>query len=451
MPERKEAGLSIEEQIYGLSQIWSEAKYNFVFWNVRDIDWDKEFFDTLKRVSKPMNLLDYYLELSRFISLLNDGHTYVDFPKEISKNFLALPIKIKYMSGQHIIINVQRGLDIPLFSKIEEINDIAVDEYLQKRILPYCWNIKPTSSFEQLYVFRYIGGNADKNAYSLIPIIENNKVIKIKTDSGTYMITPTERNIEWSLPTELKCSEELNNLFESNGLRVALTDDEIAIITLPHFEDDNMPKNFYRLLDTLKQCNGFIIDIRNNGGGHSNNADMFSQAFIKGKFKSGKVKHMVHIGAYKAWGAGENLDEYDLSNDFNRKIYDVCKHNLCEEEVNEFYCPECPLTLEQPVIILENAATGSSSENLLINFDTINRAKIMGVASYGTTGNPLFVNLPGGGLARICTRRYTYPDDREFINIGIQPQIHADLTKEDMISGIDGVLNKALFEMRSMI
>ena len=82
--------LTIPEQIYGVSAIWSEAKYNFVFWNQREsLDWDAEYQKTLQNVMKPMALLDYYLELSRFISLLNDGHTYVDYPKEVRSGFLT--------------------------------------------------------------------------------------------------------------------------------------------------------------------------------------------------------------------------------------------------------------------------------------------------------------------------------------------------------------------------
>lgn len=95
----------------------SEAGYNFAFRNIGDIDLVKELYDTLKRVSEPLSLLNYYPELSRFISLLNDGHTYVDFPKALSKDFKALPIKIKYMSGQQIIINVRKGLDTLMICK----------------------------------------------------------------------------------------------------------------------------------------------------------------------------------------------------------------------------------------------------------------------------------------------------------------------------------------------
>ena len=87
---------------------------------------------------------------------------------------------------------------------------------------------------------------------------------------------------------------------------------------------------------------------------------------------------------------------------------------------------------------------------MLLIFDNANRATIVGTPSYGTTGNPLFVPLPGNGMARICTRRYTYPNDKEFINIGIQPHIYAELSLNDLITGTDSVLDKGLSILRSM-
>ena len=446
--------LSVQEQIYGLSLIWSEAKYNFAFWNVRkNVDWDFAYRELLKKIVQPMEIIDYYLELSKFISLLNDGHTHIDFPNEISKNFMALPIKIKNYNGKHIITNVASGCPVPVFSEIYKINDMDFDAYMTEKILPYCWNIKPTSSYEMLYIFSWQDGTADKNAYAFIPIIEKNKDIKLSTSNGIFNISPCSRNIEWSLPYILKCGEDLKETFISNGLIINYTNDNIAVLTLPTFMDDSMPDNFYNRLDELKNCKGFIIDIRDNGGGHSNNADMFSQAFIKGEFQTGKVKHPLHNAAYKAWGPAIGKDWSDYTYDFNdpwaKKVYDFCENNIFEEEISTAYYPDCPLTLNQPVVILENSATGSSSENLLINFDNIGRATIVGVPSYGTTGNPLFIDLPGGGKARICTRRYTYPNDKEFINVGIEPHIYADLTLDNLLNGRDSVLDKGLSVLRN--
>lgn len=449
--------LSIQEQIYGVSLIWSEAKYNFAFWNVRkNIDWDSEYRELLNKVVKPMDLLDYYLELSRFVSLLNDGHTHIDFPKDISKDFMALPVKIKNYSGKHIITNVAEGCSIPVFSEIYKINGMDFDTYMKEKILPYCWNIKLTSTYEMLYTFtKYAGidGNADNSAYAFIPIIEKNKDIELTTSNGIFTVAPCLRNINWSLPCKLKCSENLTEKFTSEGLIISYTDDNIAILTLPTFMDDSMPNNFYNKLEELKNCKGFVIDVRNNGGGHSNNADALSQAFIKGEFQTGKVKHSIHIGAWKAWGPAVGKDwsdyEYDFNDPWAKKVYDYCNHNVFEEEIYTAHYSNCPFTLNQPIVILENSATGSSSENLLINFDNMGRATIVGTPSYGSTGNPLFIKLPGSGQARICTRRYTYPNDKEFINIGIEPHIYADLTLDDLLNGRDSVLDKGLSVLRN--
>lgn len=444
--------LSINEQIYGASLIWSEAKYNFPFWNIRrDIDWDKEYQEILTKVSKPMDIIDYYLELMKFISLLNDGHTFITFPKEIKKEIKTLPIKIKHLNKKHIVINVAKDCQVPLFSEIYKINNIDFNEYMNKKVFPYCWNIKPSSSYEMLYTFSFIDDNSDKNAYSLIPILEKDKKIELLTSKGLYTINPIERNVEWSLPIDLKIKEKVIDKFTSKGLIIQYTYDNIAILTLPTFMDDMMPQNFYNQLEKLKDCKGFIIDIRNNGGGNSDYADAFSQAFIKGRFKSGKVKHPIHIGAYKAWGEEVDYSTWNLNDPWNKKVYDICNHNLFEEEITTAYFSNCPLTLEQPVVILENTATASSSENLLINFDTISRATIVGTPSYGSTGNPLSITLPGGGKANICTRRYTYPNDKEFINIGIKPHIYSELTQDDLIAGFDSVLSKGLEVLRKQI
>ena len=444
--------LSINEQLYGASLIWSEAKYNFPFWNIRiDIDWDKEYQEILTKVSKPMDIIDYYLELMKFISLLNDGHTFINFPKEINNEIKTLPIIIKWLNKKHIIVNIAKGSQIPLFSEIYKINNMDFNEYMNKKVLPYCWNTKPSSSYDMLYTFSYLDGNTDKNAYSFIPILEKDKKIELLTSNGLYEITPISQNTEWSLSASLKINEKLIDKFKSKGLVIQYTYDNIAILTIPNFMDDMMPQNFYNQLPQLKTCKGFIIDIRNNRGGNSEYADAFSQAFIKGRFQSGKVKHSIHIGAYKAWGEGVDYSNLNLNDPWNKKVYDICNHNLFEEEITTAYFPNCPLTLEQPVVILENTTTASSSENLIINFDSINRATIVGTPSYGSTGNPLLINLPGGGNAKICTRRYTYPNDKEFINIGIKPHIYSELTQDDLIAGFDSVLSKGLEVLRKQI
>jgi C-terminal processing protease CtpA/Prc len=72
------------------------------------------------------------------------------------------------------------------------------------------------------------------------------------------------------------------------------------------------------------------------------------------------------------------------------------------------------------------------------------RGPIVGQATGGSTGQPLYVQLPGGGVARICTKADTYPDGRAWVGHGIQPTVKAAPTVADVRAGRDTVLEAAL-------
>ena len=173
--------------------------------------------------------------------------------------------------------------------------------------------------------------------------------------------------------------------------------------------------------------------------------------FIEGKLVLGKVKHPIHIGAYKAWGSEMDFSTIDLSDPWSKKVYDICTHNYFEEEIVYGSCDYCPLNLKQPLVILINNKTCSTAENFLISFVVTKRAILVGEESCGSSGNALLLHLPKGGYARICTRKFTYPNDEEFINIGIKPNVYASLSINDVINGRDSVLDKGIEVLRKEI
>ena len=59
----------------------------------------------------------------------------------------------------------------------------------------------------------------------------------------------------------------------------------------------------------------------------------------------------------------------------------------------------------------------------------------MGTKTCGSTGAAVFFKLPGGGMARICARKCTYPDSREFVGYGIEPDIPVELGLDDWKKG----------------
>lgn len=92
--------LSLEERVYGLSLIWKEAEYNFPFWKrLKGLDWDKAYREALPKVTAASDMREYYLELSRFISLLRDGLTPTcSFPMRYS-GCGQLPVVLRMING----------------------------------------------------------------------------------------------------------------------------------------------------------------------------------------------------------------------------------------------------------------------------------------------------------------------------------------------------------------
>jgi len=96
------------------------------------------------------------------------------------------------------------------------------------------------------------------------------------------------------------------------------------------------------------------------------------------------------------------------------------------------------------VVMLTSANTFSAAEDAVVLFATSKRGVIVGEASGGSTGQPLSFNLPGGGTARVCSKHDSFPDGKEFVGVGVTPDVVAHLTREDLVRGTDSVLDAGL-------
>jgi C-terminal processing protease CtpA/Prc len=57
---------------------------------------------------------------------------------------------------------------------------------------------------------------------------------------------------------------------------------------------------------------------------------------------------------------------------------------------------------------------------------------------------PVISHNAGGGSARICTKRDTYPDGKEFVGYGVKPDIEIPRNVNDVINGTDTEMKVAL-------
>jgi C-terminal processing protease CtpA/Prc len=104
-----------------------------------------------------------------------------------------------------------------------------------------------------------------------------------------------------------------------------------------------------------------------------------------------------------------------------------------------------------PTVLLIGHNTASAAEDFLISAADQPHMIRIGECSYGSTGQPFLFDLPGGGGARVCTKKDTYPDGREFVGYGVVPEIVVQPAVKDFIDNKDPALDKSLSYLQQQI
>ena len=447
--------ISDQQKIYELSLIWSEAKYNFAFWDyLKDtVDWDEEYKKALDRVLKTEDLFEYYQELQRFISLLRDGHTQVMYPNEIlynEKYCSFLPICTEYIDNEIIITNCCQNVKdkIKLFSKVNRINGDSAIDYIKKNIFPYLWHEKFDSCYSDVNFYLTMG---PKNSVVNLELEDNGKKYIVELKRKKF-------NSDWVLKPFKKKMFELKKKYTFNDFTIEITNDDIAILTINTFMNDFMILDMFKNIKYLKNAKAYIVDVRNNDGGSSSNAAAVASMFIGREFPSHNWLMAVNKSTYMAWAVERKVCDFEYKDlkyffdnaEFAENLYKTRKHTFFEKQDSKSYT-RVPDVLQGPVVVMLNEKTASASEDFLnmMRFNT--KALFIGNNSYGSTGIPLSYKLDSGGLVRICSRHSLLLNDEEFTNKGIKPDIVVKPTLESLKSGDDLCLERSLKEIRKML
>jgi carboxyl-terminal processing protease len=417
--------ISKEEKIFGFSYFWREVSYNFAHWQVvPQLDWDKAYQEYLPRILASQNDLEYYLEMQRFCALLKDGHTNVYLSPDMLENeFGRLPLELLEIHHQAIVANVEQQFasQIPIGSEILSINGRSVKDVVEKDIIPLI-----STSAPHMYWDTAIRSPKYSNQGILTGPRDNSSQLDFKTPNGevkqitlTYM--PLDYVVSWLREPETRPLYEFTKL-----------DNGIVYMALNYFSKPEIVTAFEDKLPEFYQAKGIILDLRKNGGGSSANASAILEYFTDKPFYKAAWKTPKHIAAYKAWGSvTEEYRNYFSGHEFLTEEADVIN-------------PKIGKKLLVPTKVLIGHKTASAAEDFLVMADSIEHISYVGEATYGSTGQPLRFDLPGGGKARVSTKRDSFADGREFTGKGIIPDVIVEKSINDIIEGRDPVLEKAL-------
>ncbi|MFD2573144.1 S41 family peptidase [Spirosoma soli] len=436
--------LTDAQKIAGLSKFWSEASYNFAYFDKARINWDSAYQAYVPQVLTTKNDYDYYRTLERFCALLKDGHTNVNAPWSLLKYSTYVPFRWTIIDKKPYVSRVLKGLSdaVPVGSELITVNGQPVREYLESQVFPY---ISASTEHQKWNNAMFGFWSANRDTTAIIPMTfraPNGQVITYKS----RLFSQRERDgSQWlqgngSVPPAVKLST------------LTILPGDIAHVELTSFGNDKIIDEFKAMVPQLRTAKGVILDIRQNGGGNSGTGAEILKYFTEEKRLVGsRWRTREHRAAFKAWGSWQAKEPYDSvkakKDDWYRRSYQTFKGDFWYTgDTMTFANDITEPKLLMPVVVLAGNYTASAAEDLLIMIRQLKSRQIpiLGEPSMGTTGQPLPFDLPGGGTARICTKRDTYADGRDFVGIGVLPDVEIKPTVADLISGKDIVLEKAV-------
>lgn len=427
--------ISKNEKVYGLSKFWQEVNYNFVYLNKIDREkWKNDYKDLISEVQETKNDYEYYRLLQKFCASLKDGHTNVYFPDTVRNSlyntyFGSYRLFMTNIDDKAIVTrtNLSKKDVIPVGSEIIKVNGEDTKTYLKNEVIPYI-----ASSTDYILM--------DKAVWNMFRAPKGTSFqVTFKLPDGTVK--------ELTLTHNETLEKEVYPAFEDNELfQLKWIDEEIAYIALNSFGDPKIDTLFINVLPELYRAKKLIIDLRKNGGGSTNIGLEILQYLTNDSLLYGsRNQSRLHIPSFKAWGKW--TEEKDtIGNPFRKQAY----LSYRDDYYHTFPYEAEPININAkrlvvPTAILIGHQTASAAEDFLIYASNQDHIIKIGEPTYGSTGQPMLFDLPGGGSARVCTKKDTYPDGTEFVGYGIKPDMLIKRSVEDYLTGNDPVLEKATF------
>ena len=393
---------SDELRLLGLSRLWAGVKQNFVFMERFHKNWDSIYVATIPQVLAASDDEACTRIFQKMIAQLGDGHTYV---WGVSHYTGRIPLLTKYIDG-HVYI------DAVLSKELE-------DEGIRRGMELLSINEEPVLKYGECYIRPYVASSTPQ--WALHQVYEGNGLFACKKeDTLRLALRDGDRELL------VKAWPHQSVAPRSPALELKTLKGKVGYLRIRNFMDQNFKKNFDGLYPDLLKTKALIIDIRDNGGGNSGNADYILRHLTQDTIQTNPWRTPMYMPAFASWG-------YPL------QWYTVSSNKLVPFKDREIY--------DNPIIVLANAGTFSAAEDFCSVFKGMKYGQVFGTPTGGSTGNGVRIELiPGKNYANICSKHDQCIDGTDFVGVGIQPdsviqETYETYFKDKYDAGITAALN----------
>lgn len=396
------ANLSEDAKVAGLSTLWSEARFNFAFFDRQPgLDWNQTYVEFLPKVRATTSTEQYYRVMMQFAALLKDGHTNVYPPESIRDAFYGGPGLRTALVENTVVVT---GVDDPALLAQWRVGDVLLKidgedicRYAEREVAPYQSSSTPQDLEVRTFDYALLSGRAGSRFHVTVKSVDGKEEERVLT----------------------RLTLEARTHLRKGGVSFSLRSDGIAVLTIDEFEDTEGAKVLLANLAKVNASKGLVIDLRANGGG-STPVDLL-QMLASGAIRGPLMRTRSYAAADRARGVLPGW-----------------------KDAPPFEVPADPSHhVSVPVAVLTSARTFSAAEDFVAAFNAMHRGITVGETTAGSTGQPLFFPLPGGGSARVCTRDDRASDGTVFEGIGLRPTLPVSPTIEGIRHHTDAALERA--------
>ena len=167
------------------------------------------------------------------------------------------------------------------------------------------------------------------------------------------------------------------------NVKSSILENNIGYIQILSFMGGATPNEFIEALDSTKDTDSIILDLRGNTGGLLDNAVFIANMFIP----EGKIVEIIYRGGYKK----------SIRAEYN------------------------PNLVEKPIVVLVNGASASASEILSGALKDSHKATLVGKKTFGKGLVQKVVPMPNRSGLNVTIARYLTPNGVDINKLGIKP------------------------------
>lgn len=404
--------------------------------------------DLLHNLPDKMNRTALLRVMKRLVAMIGDGHAKVSAREFEYRGAQYLPFSFAKSNEGIIAVDArQKKLVNKRYPFVIAIDDIPIEKWLSQA------GLYVSRASEQLNHRRAL-----REARRLDLLRRDFKLPQSNTSTVTFA-----NNADEIIRSTLPLSDRRPRTARVSIGKSRLLDNNVGYMVIPKMDNKLIPK-LLEQMDSFKNTEALIIDVRNNGGGRYGILQALAGYFLP----PGSPPVLVNIAAYRL---APYFDEDHLASRptfrENYKGWLPIEREVIHAGINDFKPLWTPPKNEfsewhfmllnrpsdnaprfsyfgKPVIVLSNAGSFSATDGFLAAFSDFPNVTIMGQPSSGGSGRTRrFTLFEIGAEVALSSMASFRPNGKTFDGYGVEVDILVEPRIEDFISSSDYLLKTA--------